>query len=226
MKYIAACIMIGLLSVGCPLVLDLQSVVHGKLVRPDVKVDQSGVMQHQTIKGWLANTPSRRVAVTCSHANPAVNARVWFVDKTGDKTYYTVTGTFKVIAPGPGSQGCDITVLSLDRPVDPRFTAYNYATSVKRMDWVNVVNRYGRIISANIVCGPDSPAASLSGQTEKLIPGDSGLPWFNLANQVVGHTTLGDKGFGPVYSHPLILGKLQEALAAAEKHVESVIAKP
>lgn len=227
MKYIpiiALAIMFGF--VGCSpfksIVLDPQSVINGKIVRPDYSnVDQSGVMQHQVIKGWLANTTSRKVAVTCTHSNPSVNARVWFVDRDGTKVYYTVTGVFKVIAPGVGTSGCDITVLTLDSPIDRRFTAYNYAASVKRMDWVNVVNRYGRIINANIVCGPNSPTASLSGKTEKLIPGDSGLPWFNLNNEVVGHTTLGDKGFGPVYSHPEVLGKFKEALAAAEKYAES-----
>ena len=205
----------------------------GNVVRPDTSsLDLSGVMQSRYSKGWLVNTPSRRVAVTCTHSNPSVGTDVWFVDSLGNKEHRTIVNVNTIRlsvhdgkpVPLDFSKGTifdhfyasDITVVLLDQSAPSFVHAYDYATSVGSGSWVEVVNQKAVVINGLLYFTSDCSTAVVKYGTQKLIPGDSGLPWFNTKNQVISHSTGGDMGYGTIYSHPLILDTFKNTINITE----------
>jgi len=211
----------------------------GNVVRPDTSaIDLSGVMQSRYSKGWLVNTPSRRVAITCTHSNPSIGTDVWFVDSLGHKEHRIIinvhTLRLSVHAGKPipmdFSQGTifdhfyasDITVVILDQPAPAFAHAYTYDMNTSSGSWVNVVNQKGAIINGLLYFTSDCSMAVVKYGTQQVIPGDSGLPWFNVKNQVISHSTGGIMGYGTVYSHPLILDAFKSAIDTAEASTQNL----
>ena len=188
-------------------------------------VDISGVLLQRFAGGWLVNTPSRRVAVTCTHSNPSIPMDVWFVDN-GVRYTYAVVKVLPLNISVDGSPigspnesnffNGDVTVLVLGQQVDRKFTAYDYASGVSTGAQVDVVNQQKGIVSGKFVFNGSGVMATLSNATGHFAAGDSGMPWFDQHNRVIGHTVFGDRGFGCIYSSARMFNKLNELIAQAE----------
>ena len=184
---------------------------------PPTKINSSGVLKYHWSKGWLVNTPSRRVALTCSHSNPSTGTKIGFEDERGVMTYRQVAKVFKVVSKD-GSEN-DVSVLLLTEDAPPWAMAYEYAPKVKNGEEVRVLNQFGQIITGNVKFTPDSAVCDLDNPSGKIIAGDSGLPWFNSKGQIVSHNKAAAEGFyifGPLYSSPIIFSSFLEKIQEAE----------
>ena len=197
--------------------------------RPDTsQIDTSGAMFHYCSKGWLADTPSRRVAVTCTHSNPSAGITVTFgaqaISRKVIRTYpVRVPITPDGSVPTDFSRvifehffAGDVTVLVLDEAVPQGIRAYQLAASVKDGEWVMPLDQNHVTGTAQINLHGSDLMATLRNKSHAPIGGDSGLPWFNARNEVVSHWTAGATGYGPVYSNPLMSGVLRATLNEAE----------
>lgn len=220
------CATLLILSItGCTF---LDTVVHGDKIADFKHIDSSGVLNEQVVKGWLFNSPSRRVVVMAAHTGPTYGTPLTIVDNSGVrhnfKLVYVKRLDLQVIKnrpPTPFSQedlfAGDTSIGILDRPAPNHLMGYNLAKSVKNSELVASIHQdllfsYGRLVTRT-----SSAMLSRRDGDRLVIPGDSGLPWFNVKNEVVTHNTLGNDGHGPSYTHILINKELKSELDNVEK---------
>ena len=206
---------------------------------PKVKINQSGIAYHYYSKGWLVNTPSRKVVLTCTHSNPSAGISLNFKSQDGEDIERTVSKVFKVSASVNEGQPLeekrsgdifhhffesDATLLVLNEPVPLNIKAYDFAGNFEDEEWIFVVNQEGKIITGKLDLSKGTSVASIKNGSKGLIGGDSGLPWFNRKGKVLSHSTGGHKGYGSLYSHKLIKSELFGVLSQAEKYAQENLA--
>jgi len=193
-------------------------------------LDISGVMVVPHSKGWLVNTPSRRIVVTCTHSNPTFNTVVGFVDSNNENVYRKVVKTSRIaIQPYKKMEldlsvplyenfyTIDITVCLIDTEAPMFASAYNIASSVNEKEWGYSINKRTEYDSFVIAKNKNNRVLSRKRFDILAEQGDSGLPWFNSQNEVFSHYTLAWGGYGPDYTDQVINAALIAAINELEQ---------
>jgi hypothetical protein len=191
------------------------------------RLDTSGVCTERETKGWLYNSPSRRIVVVSAHTGPVIGSPVTMIDPSGVRHHFKLVDVrypiFQVIKdrkPTPMQPddlfAGDITIGVLDRPAPTNLKAYDLASKVIEGELIAVQNQELLISMGRLITREGAAITSLKDSEIVMIPGDSGLPWFNGRNEVVSHNTLGGDGHGPLYSHLFIKKQLQNELNKIE----------
>jgi hypothetical protein len=195
------------------------------------RLDTSGVCTEREVKGWLYDSPSRRIVVVSAHTGPVIGSPVTMIDPSGVRHHFKLADVrypiFQVIKdrkPTPMQPddlfAGDITIGVLDRPAPAGLKAYRLASKTVEREWIAVQNQELMISMGRLITREGAAIASLKDSEIVMIPGDSGLPWFNGRNEVVSHNTLGGDGHGPLYSHLFLQKKLGNELDALENTLE------
>ena len=220
--------------IGCgDIVLNKHSIASGNFLKPDLKtINTSGVLTKEHSKGWLYNSPSRRIVFTCTHSNPTVGTIVGFNDGKGGflerKVIKTFTINVSMFRDEPLSKATnenllnsDTTICVLDKAVPNTHKAYSLAHKTKDKDWVIAYHQDDTMSIAHLNTNENSAVVDRKSTDRLIMAGDSGLPWFNEKGEVLSHTTLIHQGFGPHYTHPLMAAALYKALEDAEDYTIS-----
>ena len=187
--------------------------------QPKTLPDTSGVLNYGWSKGWLVDTPSRRVCVTCSHSNPRPGIVVGFPN--GDKR--TVLGVFPVIADmAPGQAGCDVSIITLTEPAPITAAAYQIAAP-KNGSKIWILTQRGDFVTATLAFDRSSACGVAEKKSEDIIAGDSGLPWFDSSGNVLTHNYRSaryNETFGPLYGHKNLIAAFKETVEKAESSLQ------
>lgn len=153
------------------------------------------------IKGWV---PAADKAVVVGHANPAVGARIYVIDKAGTKHDRTITKLEPITLANGNPARSDTVVATINEPWPDGIAMYQVATARPGVWWVTHADLTRSLRRAPGVSNP--AIAELWGDettgSRPIVPGESGLPWFDFSGYVVSHTTGGNWGVGPDYAHP------------------------
>ena len=228
MKAILICLLLFVTSCG-DVIINKHSIMSCNFKKPDIEhLNFSGVLKEGNHKGWLYDSPSRRVIVTCSHTGPAYGRPVVLIDKNGNSITRQIIKVYKIevsmerdkplTAPIPQNLlNSDTSVCVLDKPVPPEYKAYSLAHKIQDGDWVIAYHQDNTASIAYVATNENTAIVSRSSADRPMLQGDSGLPWFSEHGNVMSHTTLTEKGHGPLYTHPLVRGQLYKYLDEAEE---------
>jgi hypothetical protein len=206
------------------------TLIHGGKIADFKNLDVTGVATEQSVKGWLYNSPSRRLVVVSAHTGPRVGSKVTMIDASGIRHTFTFVDVeypiFQVIKDRPPTPmliddlfAGDITIGVLDRPAPDNIKAYNIAKFVRNKEPVTVIHQDFEHSVGRLFTRTSDAVLSVENSDKLLTAGDSGLPWFNLKNEVVSHNTLGNYPHGPSYSHVFIYKQLVKELQIVEDRV-------
>lgn len=217
-----------LLSSCSDVIINKHSIVSGNYIKPNIEnFNVSGVLTKPHCKGWLYNSPSRRIIFTCTHVGPNIGSTVGFngpngyVERKIVKVYKLNVSMVRDTPLGQPTRdnllNSDTSVCVLDKPVSLDHKAYSLAHKVKHGDWVIAYHQDDTLSVAHLNTNNNSAILNRISVDRLIKGGDSGLPWFNEKGEVISHTTLIDQGFGPHYTHPLMTPYLYHTLDEAEK---------
>lgn len=197
--------------------------------RPDTAdIDASGILCEGHAKGWVADTPSRRVVVICAHSNAREGTLVaCYADGVHHRTRRLVSvnrlviPVFDGLPPAPSDPNQlfagDTIVAVVDKPFEDDVARYMVSKGVRTGDYVIAFYKMAtRRACARVRLREGQAAVGLRTAETDAFYGDSGLPWFDASGRVVSHFTLGGAGSGPYYSHPRMRPLLLKAIADAE----------
>jgi hypothetical protein len=221
-----------LLSSCSDVIINKHSIMSGNYVKPNVeKFDVSGVLTKPHCKGWLYNSPSRRIIFTCTHAGPVIGSVVGFngpdgyVERKIVKVYKLNVSMVRDVPLGTPTTdnllNSDTSVCILDKPMPIEHKAYSLAHKVKDGDWVITYHQDNTLSVAHLNTNSNSAILNRVSVDRIIRPGDSGLPWFSEKGDVISHTTLVDRGFGPHYTHPAMTPDLYRILDEAEEYASN-----
>lgn len=231
-RYIISLALISWMLISCS---NLHHLKTGDIKRPtDTSwLDVSGVMVVPHSKGWLLDSPSRRVVFTCTHSNPAPGTIVGFYNNGDEIIYRKIVQVIRINAQPYKKQvldlstptyenffTSDISVCLLDETLPETVTSYKLAAKSTEREWYYNINKRNErdvfIISRN------SNNRVIVRKTFRIMAeqGDSGLPWFNSNNEVISHTTLAYAGYGPDYTDRAIRIAIDSAVAELEAGIK------
>lgn len=234
MKWLMLC----LLLVGCDVVIRPETILNGKISRPKIeKLDDSGVLYQGLTKGALVDTPSRQIIVTCTHTGSRKGSSVYFRDQNGEFTEIKLQKVFAVEFPVydpiqyifdkdynkpeyDNFYNSDVTVGVLVEPAPTWAKAYPIAKSLKKGEWCYSTHQDFQLDTFIAMIKKDIALVERNSYTKLVIPGDSGLPWFNLNNELIATTTLTSDGTAACYAHPLMQKELLAIIQEAEKETK------
>lgn len=227
-------LLLALICISCSeIVINKNSIFSGNFKKPDVSnMDFSGVTTKEHCKGWLYNSPSRRIVFTCTHVGPRVGSIVGFNSEKGKFYERKVVKVYNIncsmFRDEPLSKptsdnffNSDISICVLDEAVPATYKAYNLSHKVEDDSWVISYHQDNTVSVAHLNVNENSAIVERKSVNKLLIGGDSGLPWFDDRGNVVSHTTLINQGFGPLYTHPLVRPQLYKTLEEAEDYAIS-----
>lgn len=204
---------------------------------PDTKtIDVSGVLlsdypylSNGYIKGWAVDCPSRNIAIVARHASPSnypPNNAVYAINRFGFRSDHLIVAVEYPDLPVAATKSeleyrnhGDVAVVRVSPSFSEHVTCYRMARYVEN-NQKSVVMTPGGPSEAFIATSKD-PWLKGRKRSKLLIGGNSGLPWFVWSAgewRVASHTTKGDQGQGPQYTHPDVLDKLQECIDRLARH--------
>jgi hypothetical protein len=210
---------------------DLKYKIRGGQPKPPIEsFDFGGALISGYAKGWIFDSPSRKVIVVCSHSNADVNTQVAASKEGVPETRKIIwkkrliLPMFAGVAPNPKSPehlfASDIIVAVVDNPFPEEIKRYKVAQKFKQGDWVcSMHSNNAKSLARGLIRDDRAVIARKIGSG--FWYGDSGLPWLDISNNVVSHTVLGGGGFGPLYCHPMIKNAVLKALEEAEKFAQN-----